>query len=175
MKSWRGLTWRRHRGQATGHQRRSPTLPLRQHQRQLPRWASRRVWFGLTRTASARSPVSLSSMNAFVESGTIWSTRPSIFSALSFSLTHLMTGLLCTRSMGKGSMPFVQITDVGTTARQKLTPHRRLTLWERAAGVCCLRLVRSTDQWGARAVGCRAHSGPGTRRCRRTSQYGAGP
>jgi 5-methylcytosine-specific restriction endonuclease McrA len=40
--------------------------------------------------------------------------------------------------MGKGSMPFVQITDVGTTARKKLTPHRRLTLWERAAGVCAL-------------------------------------
>jgi 5-methylcytosine-specific restriction endonuclease McrA len=35
-------------------------------------------------------------------------------------------------------MPLVQSTDVGTTARKKLTPHRRLTIWERAAGVCAL-------------------------------------
>ncbi len=35
-------------------------------------------------------------------------------------------------------MAFVQLTDVGTTARRKLTPHRRLKIWERAAGVCVL-------------------------------------
>ena len=35
-------------------------------------------------------------------------------------------------------MAFVEITDVRTTARQKLTPNRRLKIWERAAGVCVL-------------------------------------
>jgi 5-methylcytosine-specific restriction protein A len=35
-------------------------------------------------------------------------------------------------------MPFVEITEVGTTTRRRLTPHRRLMVWERAAGVCVL-------------------------------------
>ncbi|MGF9759480.1 HNH endonuclease [Microvirga sp. 0TCS3.31] len=35
-------------------------------------------------------------------------------------------------------MPFVEIVEVATTARRKLTPHRRLRIWERAAGVCVL-------------------------------------
>ncbi len=35
-------------------------------------------------------------------------------------------------------MAFVEITDVRTTARQKLTPNRRLKIWEQAAGVCVL-------------------------------------
>jgi 5-methylcytosine-specific restriction endonuclease McrA len=41
-------------------------------------------------------------------------------------------------AMGEDLMPFVPITDVGTTARHKLTPHRRLIIWEKAAGVCVL-------------------------------------
>ena len=31
-------------------------------------------------------------------------------------------------------MPFVIITDVGTTLRRKLTPHRRLKVWEKTGG-----------------------------------------
>jgi hypothetical protein len=35
-------------------------------------------------------------------------------------------------------MPFAEIEDVGTTARRKLTPHRRLKVWETTGGVCVL-------------------------------------
>ena len=35
-------------------------------------------------------------------------------------------------------MPFSEIEDVGTTARRKLTPHRRLKVWESTGGVCVL-------------------------------------
>src|SRR5829696_4122651 len=35
-------------------------------------------------------------------------------------------------------MPFVEIEDVGTTSRRKLTPHRRLQVWERTGGRCVL-------------------------------------
>lgn len=35
-------------------------------------------------------------------------------------------------------MPFVAITDVGTTMRRKLTPQQRLKVWELAGGVCVL-------------------------------------
>ena len=47
-------------------------------------------------------------------------------------------------------MPFVPITDVGTTARQKLTPHQRLKVWEKAAGVCVLcdrKIDGAREQW----------------------------
>src|SRR5215217_168358 len=33
-------------------------------------------------------------------------------------------------------MPFVATEDVGTTVRRKLTPHRRLAVWERTGGRC---------------------------------------
>lgn len=33
-------------------------------------------------------------------------------------------------------MPFVAPEDVGTTVRRKLTPHRRLAVWERTGGRC---------------------------------------
>ncbi len=33
-------------------------------------------------------------------------------------------------------MAFVEIADVNTTPRRKLTPHRRLKVWERTGGVC---------------------------------------
>src|SRR3954466_5075018 len=35
-------------------------------------------------------------------------------------------------------MPFSEIEDVGTTARRKLTPRRRLQVWEKTGGVCVL-------------------------------------
>ncbi len=35
-------------------------------------------------------------------------------------------------------MPFVQIEDVSTTARRKLTPQRPLLVWEKAGGICVL-------------------------------------
>ncbi|MFC5081207.1 hypothetical protein [Microvirga arabica] len=35
-------------------------------------------------------------------------------------------------------MPFIDLQDVGTRPRRNLTPHRRLQVWERAAGVCVL-------------------------------------
>jgi 5-methylcytosine-specific restriction endonuclease McrA len=35
-------------------------------------------------------------------------------------------------------MPFVEVEDVGTTVRRKLTPHRRLKVWEKTGGVCVL-------------------------------------
>ncbi len=35
-------------------------------------------------------------------------------------------------------MPFVEIEDVGTTPRRKLTPHRRLQVWEMTNGRCVL-------------------------------------
>lgn len=34
-------------------------------------------------------------------------------------------------------MPFVA-TDIGTTVRRRMTPHRRLQVWERTGGVCIL-------------------------------------
>lgn len=33
-------------------------------------------------------------------------------------------------------MPFVATEDVGTNVRRKLTPHRRLAVWERTGGRC---------------------------------------
>lgn len=33
-------------------------------------------------------------------------------------------------------MSFVHIEDVGTTPRRRLTPHRRLQVWESTGGVC---------------------------------------
>lgn len=35
-------------------------------------------------------------------------------------------------------MAFAEIEDVGTTPRRKLTPHRRLQVWEKTGGVCVL-------------------------------------
>jgi 5-methylcytosine-specific restriction endonuclease McrA len=35
-------------------------------------------------------------------------------------------------------MPFVDIKDLRTTPRRKLTPHRRLQVWEKTGGVCVL-------------------------------------
>ena len=35
-------------------------------------------------------------------------------------------------------MPFVQIQDVSTTARRRLTPRRRLRVWEKTGGICVL-------------------------------------
>jgi hypothetical protein len=35
-------------------------------------------------------------------------------------------------------MSFVEVVDVGMTPRRKLTPHRRLQVWERTAGICVI-------------------------------------
>lgn len=35
-------------------------------------------------------------------------------------------------------MSFVEVEDVGTTFRHKLTPRRRLQVWEKTGGVCVL-------------------------------------
>jgi 5-methylcytosine-specific restriction endonuclease McrA len=35
-------------------------------------------------------------------------------------------------------MPFVPNEDVGTTPRRRLTPHRRLQVWEATRGVCVI-------------------------------------
>jgi 5-methylcytosine-specific restriction endonuclease McrA len=35
-------------------------------------------------------------------------------------------------------MPFIEVQDVGTTPRRKLTPHRRLQVWEKTAGICVI-------------------------------------
>ena len=35
-------------------------------------------------------------------------------------------------------MPYAEVEDVGTTVRRKLTPHRRLKVWEKTGGVCVL-------------------------------------
>ncbi len=35
-------------------------------------------------------------------------------------------------------MPYSEVEDVGTTTRRKLTPHRRLKVWEKTGGMCVL-------------------------------------
>lgn len=35
-------------------------------------------------------------------------------------------------------MAFVEVVDIGTTPRRKLTSHRRLQVWERTAGRCVI-------------------------------------
>lgn len=35
-------------------------------------------------------------------------------------------------------MAFVEVEDVGTTPRRRLTPHRRLQVWEKTGGVCVI-------------------------------------
>ena len=52
-------------------------------------------------------------------------------------------------------MAFVQLTDVSTTVRRKLTPHRRLQIWERAAGVwiLCKRPIHGVrDRWSVEHI-----------------------
>ena len=47
-------------------------------------------------------------------------------------------------------MPFVDLTDLGTTLRGRLSPRQRLTVWERAGGVCVLcqrRIDRARERW----------------------------
>jgi len=47
-------------------------------------------------------------------------------------------------------MPCVSVEDVGTTPRRRLTPHRRLQVWERTGGRCvvCGRLIDGVrERW----------------------------
>jgi hypothetical protein len=49
-----------------------------------------------------------------------------------------------------GPMAFVDIEDVGTTRRRKLTPHRRLQVWEKTGGICVLcdgRIDGVRERW----------------------------
>jgi 5-methylcytosine-specific restriction endonuclease McrA len=52
-------------------------------------------------------------------------------------------------------MPFVVTEDVGTTVRRKLTPHRRLKVWEQTGGRCvvcgdCIDGIR--ERWIAEHI-----------------------
>ena len=52
-------------------------------------------------------------------------------------------------------MCFVEVKDVGTTPRRKLSPHRRLQVWERTAGVCVLchqRIDGVRERWIAEHI-----------------------
>ncbi|ANY79501.1 hypothetical protein BB934_15775 [Microvirga ossetica] len=52
-------------------------------------------------------------------------------------------------------MPFVEVKDVGTTVRRKLTPHRRLKVWEKTGGVCVLcdgRIDGVRERWIAEHI-----------------------
>ncbi len=52
-------------------------------------------------------------------------------------------------------MPFVPIEDVSTTIRRKLTPHRRLQVWEKTGGVCVLcdgRIDGVRERWIAEHI-----------------------
>ncbi len=47
-------------------------------------------------------------------------------------------------------MPFIQVEDVRTTGRRKLTPHRRLQVWEKTGGTCVLcerRIDGPRERW----------------------------
>jgi 5-methylcytosine-specific restriction endonuclease McrA len=52
-------------------------------------------------------------------------------------------------------MPFVVVVDLGTTFRSKLTPHRRLQVWERTGGRCVLchrKIDGPRERWIAEHV-----------------------
>jgi hypothetical protein len=52
-------------------------------------------------------------------------------------------------------MPFVQAEDVGTTVRRRLTPHRRLRVWEKTGGICVLcerKIDGARERWIAEHV-----------------------
>jgi hypothetical protein len=52
-------------------------------------------------------------------------------------------------------MPFSEIEDVGTTVRRKLTPHRRLQVWEKTGGTCILcerRIDGVRERWIAEHI-----------------------
>ncbi len=47
-------------------------------------------------------------------------------------------------------MPFIQVDNVGTTVRRRLTPHRRLQVWEKTGGTCVLcdeRIDGPRERW----------------------------
>jgi 5-methylcytosine-specific restriction endonuclease McrA len=52
-------------------------------------------------------------------------------------------------------MPFTAIKDMGTTLRRKLTPHRRLQVWEKTGGRCVLcsrKIDGAREQWIAEHI-----------------------
>jgi hypothetical protein len=89
-------------------------------------------------------------MNGCVANGIVSHSRPSICSDLSFKPINTGKGILPASLAGDEPMPFVDITDVGTTLRRKLTPHRRLKVWERTGGVCVLcdlKIDGARERW----------------------------
>src|SRR5215218_10811424 len=60
-------------------------------------------------------------------------------------------------------MPYAETQDVGTTARRKLTPHRRLHVWERTGGVCVLcerKIDGARERWIAEHIRALELGGP---------------
>jgi 5-methylcytosine-specific restriction endonuclease McrA len=60
-------------------------------------------------------------------------------------------------------MAFVEIEDVGTTVRRKLTPRRRLQVWETTDGLCVLcgrRIDGARERWIAEHVTALELGGP---------------
>ncbi|KLK90061.1 hypothetical protein AA309_27970 [Microvirga vignae] len=52
-------------------------------------------------------------------------------------------------------MPFIEVQDVGTTARQRLTPCRRLQVWEKTNGTCVLcdrKIDGGRERWIAEHI-----------------------
>jgi 5-methylcytosine-specific restriction endonuclease McrA len=52
-------------------------------------------------------------------------------------------------------MPYAETQDVGTTARRKLTPNRRLKVWEKTGGVCVLcerKIDGARERWIAEHI-----------------------
>ncbi|WP_457092928.1 HNH endonuclease [Microvirga sp. P5_D2] len=52
-------------------------------------------------------------------------------------------------------MPYIEVEDVGTTPRRKMTPNRRLQVWEKTGGACvlCYRKIDGVrERWIAEHI-----------------------
>jgi 5-methylcytosine-specific restriction endonuclease McrA len=52
-------------------------------------------------------------------------------------------------------MPFTEVEDMGTTVRRRLTPHRRLQVWEKTGGICVLcsrKIEGGRERWIAEHI-----------------------
>jgi len=52
-------------------------------------------------------------------------------------------------------MPFTPVEDVDTTSRRRLTPHRRLQVWEKTGGLCALcgrKINGACERWIAEHI-----------------------
>jgi HNH endonuclease len=60
-------------------------------------------------------------------------------------------------------MPFIEIEDVGTTPRRKLTSYLRLQVWEKTAGVCVIchqKIDGVRERWIAEHIRALELGGP---------------